>query len=123
VVSSLSFRLVPVTPAARLLKRLCQRLFGTLDEGYAPPVRYRELAMMFANRHPKATRADWVEFAAGMADEAHKAGFVLGWEADVCTADKPWRADAPERAAAALDPGWRWAPEVLLDPEVPPRDG
>lgn len=110
-----------MTPVARFLKRWCERLFGTWEEGYAPPDRYREMAIMFANDHPNATRRQWLDFAEHLANEAHKAGFTRGWEMDLRTAEKPWHGEPPEDAAAMLDPGWHWSPAVLLEPDDTPR--
>jgi hypothetical protein len=111
-----------LTPFARLLKRLAERLLGTFDEGPEPPARLREMVLMFANDNPQATRLEWVEFAAHLAGEAHRSGFVRGWEMDVRTAEKPWHGEPPELMADLLDPGWPWAPAVLLSPDdVPPE--
>jgi hypothetical protein len=109
-----------VTPFLRLCKRLWERVIGTWDEGPEPPVRLREAVLMFANMHPRATRRDWVNFASHFAGESYRTGFIRGWEMDVRTAEHPWKGEPPELMANMLDPGWSWAPEVLLHPEQVP---
>lgn len=108
-----------MTPFLRLLKRAVEKLLGQWDEGPEPPERFREAVMMFANDNPHATRREWMEFATYFAGETYRTGFVRGWEMDVRTAEQPWKGEPPEAMANALDPGWPWAPEVLLNPDEP----
>lgn len=81
------------------------------------------MVAVFANLHPRATRAEWAAFAAGHAASAYLAGYQRGVEHVERTWDPP-PAGRVEALADRLDPGWRdrehdwrWAPdEVLEDP-------
>jgi len=81
---------------------------GTWDEGPEPPARLREMVLLFAEAHPRATRREWADFAARHAGECYRTGYARGFEASVRDDDqKPWLADMPERVADQVDPGWR----------------
>lgn len=113
---------VEVTPLVKLVRNLRDRWLGRFYEGPQPPARLRELAVAFANAHPRATRAQWVEFAAAHGDEAYRSGYVRG--AEYVERDAFARPDVPpEVMADALYPDWRWAPAVdLTAPEDPVTD-
>ncbi len=104
-----------MTPFLKLLKRASDRLFGEWDEdkGPEPPGRLREYAVAFANRHPNATRAEWLEAASQMAEEAYRGGFRAGYEHQEREAYPP--AFSPDQLAEQIDPDWRWSPEVDLE--------
>jgi len=101
-----------VTPAVKWLTRLRDKWLGNFYEGPEPPQRLREIVVVFANLHSRATRAEWLEFAAAHAEEAYRCGYVRGFEnaeRDPDPIDVP-----PERLADQMDPSWRWQPNVLL---------
>jgi hypothetical protein len=103
-----------MTRFAKFLHRLFDKIFGEWDEGPEPPARLREMALLFAEMHPRATRREWVDFAARHAGEAYRTGWVRGFEATVREEEKPWAGDMPEHQADALMPGWR---DRLLRPD------
>jgi hypothetical protein len=107
-----------MTPLLGALKTLWERAVGRWDEGPEPPRRLREMVLMFANDNPRATRREWVDFAAHLAGEAYRTGFVRGWEMDVRTADKPWHGEPPEAMADAMEPEWRASPAVLMPDDL-----
>jgi hypothetical protein len=114
VVSALPYGVVPVTPFVRWLKRVIEKLFGRWNETYEAPERLREMVVLFANMHPHATRADWLEFAAGHAAEAYRSGYIRGWERSERDAEAmPWATTSPEVIADEMDPDWRRGPSVL----------
>lgn len=106
-----------MTPLVRLLKRWVEVLFGEWREGPEPPQRLREMVLLFAAAHPRATRREWLEFAAGHAGECYRTGYVRGYEATFRDDDEqPWRRVSPEQLADEIDPGWRQRQDdVVLD--------
>lgn len=111
-----------MTPLGRWLAKKTEQVLGRFYEGPEPPARLRGLALAFANDHPHATRAEWLEFAAGHAEEAWRQAYVRG-VAYVERDPEGWRPDVPpEEAMSFVDPDWRDSPAVdLRDPgrEVP----
>jgi hypothetical protein len=68
----------------------------------------------FANAHPKATRGEWIAFAAAHAGEAYRSGYVRGHE--WAERDDEMRPDVPPEVVADLvDPDWRWRRAILID--------
>jgi hypothetical protein len=106
-----------MTHLKRWMRRRLEKWLGEYHDGPEPPERIRQMAISFANEHPHATRSEWVEFAAGHAEESHRRAFILGVEH--VERDPEWRPDVPpELIADAIDPDWRdSAPVNLLDPD------
>ena len=107
------------TPLMRWVRKTAERLFGKYYEGPDPPERLRALVLDFAERHPRATRAEWVEFAASHAEECYRSGYVRGYEYTE-RAEERWMPDVdPEEVADAHDPNWRWTPmrDDVADPD------
>lgn len=101
-----------MTALARGLRRLRERLLGEYYEGPDPPVRLAEMAMAFAEAHPRATRREWLQFAISHAGEAYRSGYLRGHE--WAERDPEARVDVPPDLAADLvDPDWRWRTPVL----------
>lgn len=104
-----------MTPFARFLRGLVERLLGTFHEGPEPPARLREMVLLFAEMNPDATRRDWLDFASQHAAECYRTGWLRGYEATVRGGEaKPWVGDRTERMADELQPGWR---SRLPDPQ------
>ncbi|MGA7119751.1 MAG: hypothetical protein WBY94_06620 [Polyangiaceae bacterium] len=96
-------------------RRWAERLLGTWHEGPEPPERLREVALLFAEMHPKATRREWLEFAAAQMGESWRSGYMRGWEAYVRhPEDAAALVRDSEALADALGPGWR---ERLANPD------
>lgn len=102
-----------MTPFLKLIKKTTEKILGKWEEGPEPPKRLREYVTVFANRYPNATRAEWLEAAASLAEEAYRNGFQRGYEHS--ERDALPREFSPEQLADQLDPDWRWAPEVDLE--------
>lgn len=103
-----------MTPFVRLAKRAVERLFGVWSEGPEPPDRLREMVLMFANDHPRATRRQWLEFAAAHAQECYRTGYQRGYESSERDPEaQPWRRQDPEELAEQHLPGWQHAPSIL----------
>lgn len=49
-------------------------------EGPTPPTRLTAAVKTFAAMHPRASRAQWIEFASHFAGEAYRTGYVRGLE-------------------------------------------
>ena len=102
-----------------LLERL-ERAEGTYEESQAPPARIREAVISFANEHPRATRGEWIDFAAHFAEECYGSGYIRGveWvERDPEAFENPTGL-SPEELADQFDPTWRerpWQPELRLE--------
>lgn len=64
----------------RLLRNTKERLLGTFEEGPVPPSRIRSGVELFARTNPKATIAEWTEFAASHAELSYRQGYVRGFE-------------------------------------------
>lgn len=116
-----------MTRFTKFLRDLGERFFGKFYEGPDAPERLREMVVAFSNSHPTASRVEWVEFAATLAEEAYKTGYVRGFEYTERTYD--WRPDLPpEVLADMLDPGWKTGRGILLKeagafvPEEPPTE-
>lgn len=106
--------------AARWVRAAVERYLGRYYEGPDAPERLGEMVLAFANLHPKASRADWVCFAARHAAECYRAGWLRGVEHIERAGDMPAVVAASEQIADALNPDWRWSPGLTL--EGSPRD-
>lgn len=108
-----------MTPLVRWFRNLREKLFGSFFEGPAPPDRLAQMAIVFANTNPTATRAEWLRFCIEHARESYRAGWVRGYE--YTERDPDERAIIsqvdPDVVATAMDPDWQWSPEVTLTEE------
>jgi len=110
-----------MTRLGRMMRNALERFAKSFYEGPHPPLRLQEMVIDFANSNPRATRKEWVAFAAGQAEEAYKAGYIRGLE--YSERDETYRAqvkEVPDQVADQLDPDWRWSPGIKL--EGPPQD-
>ena len=71
------------------------------------PERYADLAADFANRAPKATRAEWVAFAQEHARHVWQAAWQRGYEHAERLREPPWEGLDPDALADLHDPDWR----------------
>jgi hypothetical protein len=99
-----------------LLERL-ERGLGRYEEAQRPPDRLREAVVSFANEHPKATRGEWIDFAARFAEESYGSGYIRGveWAERDPEAFDPTTGFTPEELADQFDPTWRerpWRPDL-----------
>lgn len=69
-----------MTPFMKLLKTAQEKLLGTYAEGPEPPPRLLKVAELFARANPRATVAEWIEFAGNHAGSAYREGYVRGFE-------------------------------------------
>lgn len=98
----------------RWVRNLRERAFGTFEEGPDPPERLADAAEAFAAAHLRATRGEWIAFAAAHAGEAYRSGYVRGLE--WAERDPEKRPDVPpDMVADAVDPGWRWRRGIPVD--------
>jgi hypothetical protein len=108
-----------VTRFGRALRNLAERFAGRYYEGPAAPQRLAEMAVYFAQENPRATRKDWVVFAARLAEESYRSGYVRGVEYAEREERPAWkRGVSPEDLADELDPSWRdfaWNPEAVVE--------
>lgn len=105
------------------MKRFFERSFGTWEEGPIPPTRVGELATVFANEHPEATRAEWLQFSIKFAGEWYRAGYTRGFEHAERVPETHAGKLPPELLADQMDPDWRWRPtdvsvDLLDQPEL-----
>jgi hypothetical protein len=105
-----------MTPFLKLLRNGWQKLTERYYEGPVPPARFGEVAALFANDHPDATRLDWVMFASEHARRAYREGFLRGMEYTERDPEelRALRTLDPESLADALDPDWRSSDPVQL---------
>jgi hypothetical protein len=111
-----------MTPLMKWIRNAVEKLFGTFEEGEAAPKRIRLAVTLFATTHPKATIAEWVEFAASHAEESYRAGYVRGYEhTERLGPDWP----DPDEAAHAIERVLEVAEgEIAFDPDaVVPLEG
>lgn len=107
-----------MTPLAKWVRDRLEKVLGRYAEGEEAPKRLREQVISFANFFPKATRAQWVEFAASFAEQCYEAGYIRGVEwverGPSALASDP----TPEEIADQIDPTWRdrpWRPDQVLE--------
>ena len=104
----------PVTLFQKLTRGILERLAGIWAEGPEPPARLGEMVVAFANDRPHATRAEWVEYAQGLARESYRSGYTRGVERAERQFWSSMPSVLPEDVADALDPDWRWSPDITL---------
>lgn len=107
-----------MTPFGRWVRDKAEKLLERFYEGPEPPPRLREYAILFANGHRHATRAEWLEFAAELADEAYRSGYTRGYERQARDEEvriTPETSDRVNEIADAVDPNWSWHPSVELE--------
>jgi hypothetical protein len=130
-----------MTPVAKFLRNVGEKLFGRFYDGPDAPEWILHLVDKFTQHYPKATRGEWALFSARIAAESYKAGYVRGFERserDPEGMTSP--AVPPELLADLSDPDWRgrpvfgeelenpadYIPEEIpaaeLDPERPDRN-
>lgn len=106
-----------MTPILRWFRDFRERWLGKMYEGPEPPERLATMVIAFAQMNPQATRFDWTRFAIEHARECYRAGWTRGFE--YVERDPEERAAIrhldPETLASALDPNWRWSPELTID--------
>jgi len=114
-----------VTRFGRWFRNLLERLAGRYYEGAEPPRHIREEVRLFRVMHGAATADQWEEFAAMMAENCYRSGFVRGYE----WAERDWPGPAvdPEVLAEAESHDWSLAdgdPDLarLLETGVNPED-
>jgi hypothetical protein len=96
---------VAVTPAERALRNLWERLTRRFYEGPEAPARLEDVVREFDHRYPRATRAEWAEFAIRMSRGCYRDGWVRGYE---WAERDPGQPDpSPEELADQYEPGWR----------------
>jgi len=64
----------------KFVKNAWERHIGTFAEGPNPPPRLTNMVEIFARANPKATVAEWIEFASRHAGSAYQDGYVRGFE-------------------------------------------
>ena len=99
----------------RWLRDKFEQTIGVYYEGEEPPRRLREQVISFANLYPRATRAEWAEFAASFAEECYRAGYLRGVEWVERDEQRDPNAPTPEEIANDMDPDWIWRPLVKLE--------
>jgi hypothetical protein len=114
-----------VTRLGRWLLHIVERVIGRYYEGPTPPRHVREEVRLFRVVHPHATADQWEEFAAMMAENCYRSGFVRGYEWQ--ERDWPGPEVEPEQLAEATAHDWSLAesdPDLaaLLESGVNPED-
>lgn len=89
-----------MTALSRAIRKLAEKVAGSFKEGPEPPGRLRRVAEEFAAAHPKATRKQWLDFAAAHAAAAYQSGYLRGYE--WAEREPGPTSDDVERAAALL---------------------
>ncbi len=91
-----------VTPAARAVRNLIEKLLKRFYEGPEPPIRLSEEVRLFRAIYPMATADEWELFAARLAENAYCTGYTRGVEASERD-PQPLEPDLHELAAVAQD--------------------
>lgn len=89
-----------VTPLMKFIRNTKEKLLGSYEEGPEPPKRLQQTAELFARTNPKATVAQWCEFATDSANTSYQQGYVRGFERTE-RMGPDW--EDPDAAAALLD--------------------
>lgn len=109
-----------MTRFSRFFRRMFEKWVGAFYEGPEPPDRLGDMVIVFANLHPRATRAQWAKFATEHARECYRSGWVRGMENSERDEREP--EIEPEVMADAMDGGaWRERPAGPRM-EAPPDD-
>lgn len=102
--------------ARKWLRQRFEKWAGTFYDGPRPPEdRLREQVVLFANMYPNATRAVWVEFATGLAEEVWRSAYLQGVE--WAEREDMGLLPDPDRIMDEIDPEWRDSPSALEDPD------
>lgn len=90
-----------------------ERLLGRYYEGQRVPKAYALAALQFGTSFPEATPEQWMEFAADLAGEAYRGGYVRGFE---WSEREPTPLEyEPEVLADGLYPEWRFSRGLNYD--------
>ena len=100
-----------MTPFARLCHHLLERFAGRWHEGPSTPQRLLDLPDGSLGFYPNATRDEWREFARRAIDNAYRAGFARGYEADLRQGFGR-RYPSPDYLADVEEPDWRDGPPI-----------
>lgn len=97
----------------RRIRRTFEWLFGRWYEGPQIPDRIILEVKQFTKYHPRATRAEWMVFAAELAELAYRAGWTRGYE--YLERNNVASQFNPDAVADAMDPDWRDRAPVRLE--------
>lgn len=122
-----------LTPARKFLRNLWERWRHRYYEGPEAPDRLSQVVLEFAAINGKATKGEWIEFAAGLARESYRSGYVRGHEWAERDLDRRDPLMDPEVVAEHEGHDWEWIPfgqeaapseldEVVPDVEEPVED-
>lgn len=102
--------------ARKWLRQRFEKWAGSFYDGPRPPEeRLRQQATDFANMYPHATRAMWVKFASGLAEEVWRSAYLQGVE--WAERENMGTLPDPDKIMDAIDPEWRDNPAPLEDPD------
>lgn len=102
--------------ARKWLRQRFEKWAGSFYDGPRPPEeRLRQQATDFANMYPHATRAMWVNFAAGLAEEVWKSAYLHGVE--WTEREEMDALPDPDHEMDQIDPEWRDSPALIEDPD------
>ena len=110
-----------MTPLAKLVGRVAEKIAGTWNEGPELPARLRRQPVEFAASNPLANRDAWRRFCERLAEACYRAGFQRGFEHSERDPEPSWRALPPELEADARDPDWRHPSRAVQAPGVDPE--
>lgn len=96
-----------MTRAGRLIRNLLERFLGRYYEGPSAPRRLGEEVRLFRVFYPMATAEEWEAFAARLACNAYRDGFVRGYE----WCERDWKGPSiePEVLAELQSHDWSLA--------------
>lgn len=103
-----------MTPFAKWLNKIAEKIVDRYYEGPQPPERLTQEARAFAALCPNATISEWADFAASLAKQSWREGWVRGFE-HAERDPQPYRDDLPPDVLMDLiDRNWRDSPPVAL---------
>ncbi len=107
-----------MTALRRWLRNYLERWLGRYYEGPEPPPRLVQEVRLFAALHPHASPAEWKDFAARLAQNSYRDGFIRGEEWN----ERMWPGPStePELLAEAAPYNWSYPEERLLQLERAP---
>ncbi len=85
----------------RIVSDVLEKILGRFYEGQRTPRRFLEGPAAFAKAAPSASAAEWAAAAEQMIDDAYRAGYVRGLEADR-RAKSEWRSPQQDEMEEAL---------------------
>lgn len=95
-------------------RKFVEKFFDEYYEGPSPPDRLRLEAQAYAAMNPNALISDWVDFAALLARQSWREGWVRGYE-NAERDPEPFRDDLPPDVVAdMLDKTWRESIPVAM---------